>query len=196
MARLSLICPTIGRGTLSQLVDSVRSQMHPGDEFIIVGDGPQPGINAAGLNAMPGVRYVETPTRTGDFGCTPCDYGIEIATGDLVFFIGDDDVCPEGAFDAIHKGVESDPDVPHIFSMMHTGRKLGNSINCCYVSGQQIVVPRDMSKMPRMADCDPGQIAVSDWVFIDKVHRAWNMRTLFHQEIIAILYNQNNGRML
>lgn len=196
MARLSLICPTIGRSTLTRMIDSVLPQMQEGDELVIVGDGPQTNLNAAGMNAMPGVRYVETPTKTGDFGCTPCDYGIEIATGDFVFFIGDDDICPEGAFEAIHKGVEVGPPVPHIFSMMHTGRRLGNTVHVCQVSGQQVVVPRDMTKMPRMSDVEPGMIAVSDWVFIDKVHKAWGMHTVFHPEIIAILYNQNNGRML
>jgi len=194
--RLSLICPTIGRSTLGRMIESVLLQMHPGDELLIVGDGPQSNINPSELNDWPGVRYVETDVKFGDFGCTPCDLGINIATGDAVFFIGDDDECPPGAFDAIHKGFEANPTVPHVFSMMHTGVKLGGTVQCCAVSGQQIVVPRDMTKMPRMAECPMGSLHISDWIFIDKVHRAWNGQTIFHDEIIAILHNQNNGRMM
>ena len=191
--RLSLIIPTIGRSTLHRAVESAFSQMALGDEVIVVSDGVD--ISEERLPWLSGVCYLRLPTPTGDFGCTPCDEGIKIARGDAVFFLGDDDICAPGAFDAIRAAVEAAPDVPHLFSMTHTGRQLGGTLDCCAVSGQQIVVPRDLTKMPRMAEHTPGERAVSDWVFIIKVHLAWNQQTVFHPEIISILPHMNQGRM-
>jgi len=201
MSRLSLICPTIGRTSLGKVFDSVVPQLKRGDEFIIVGDGPLPDEATklilqyvTGLPRL--VRYVELPYRVGDFGCTPCDVGIKKASGDAVFFIGDDDTCVDGAFEIIRKAFDQQPNVPHLFAMYHTTRVLSNTLAGCNVSGQQIVIPRDMSRMPLMADVDPAQIAVSDWVFITKVHEAWDERTVFHDDLIAVLTGQNHGNFL
>lgn len=199
--RLSLICPTIGRSTLARLMDSVFPQMKPGDEFIVVGDGPQPAAfeiirNHVSHSGHGHLAYYETPTKTGDYGCTPADYGVTKAQGDAVFFIGDDDVLDPNAFAVIRAALEGAPNVPHLFAMMHTGRRLGNTLRCCAVSGQQIVIPRNMAWMPKMAEVPPHQMGVSDWVFIDKVHRAWGGQTVFHDEVIAHMERQNSGRML
>jgi hypothetical protein len=194
-AKLSLICPTIGRSTLDRLVQSVLPQMQDGDELIVVGDGPQPRAKAI-VDQYPQVIYDELPVRVGDFGCTPCDHGIAKATGDVVFFIGDDDICALGAFDAIRAAVDAAPDVPHVFAMMHTGRKLTMTIACCNVSGQQIVVPRDMTRMPKMGEFPPQHLPVSDWYFISRVHEAWAGRTMFHDVVIAVLEAMHQGGML
>jgi glycosyl transferase family 2 len=189
--RLTLICPTIGRSTLHGLLARVTSMMTENDEFIVVADGP---CGVAELCALfPQVRYIELPARVGDFGCTPCDVGIEAATGDYVFFTGDDDVPADNVFTVVRNGLAGS--LPHVFAMMHSGRILANSVACCAVSGQQIVVPRDMSRMPKMAEVQPGQWNISDWVFIDKVVRAWNFQVVFRNEIINTLHRQQNGAM-
>jgi len=118
-----------------------------------------------------------------------------MANGDHVFFIGDDDRIPPGALDSIRAGVSKAPDMPHLFAMQHTGRVLANSLVCGEVSGQQIVVPRDMAKMPKMTAFNPGELAVSDWRFIQNVEKAWG-KIVMHDDLIAILPRMNQGRML
>jgi glycosyltransferase involved in cell wall biosynthesis len=202
MTRLSLICPTIGRTTLLVLSETVIPELVYGvDEFIVVADGPIPEQAETLLKELatrhPGmVRFIQLETRVGDFGCTPCDVGIEAAKGDAVFFIGDDDRVVPGAFAAIRKAVDEFPNVPHLFSMQHQLGLLGNSLACCSVSSQQLVVPRDMSRMPKMSDVSKDDWPISDWVFIDKVHRAWDATTMFHPEVIAILEAQHHGAFL
>ena len=197
---IGLICPTIGRSTLKALYDSVIPQLSSRDYFIVIGDGPQPSAKELLPDLLyqnPGKHlwYEELPERVGDYGCTPCMRGIAMANTDLVFFIGDDDLLAEGAFEAIRKGAKEHPHVPLLFRMLHSGRVLGHTLECSSVSGQQIVVPNDKAKMPNMADCPPHQIRVSDWVFIQKVNEAWGNQTVFLDDIIAILPRQNDGRV-
>lgn len=190
--KLSLICPTFGRSTIGEVIKSVLPQLLEGDEFILVGDGPVPLARAV-AHLFPRITYMETPKRAADFGCTPCDYAVERATGDYVFFVGDDDVTTPDAFEAIRKGVMEAPGFPHLFAMMHTGRRLGNTVQLCQVSGQQIVIPRDMTRMPKMAAVHKDSLSVSDYVFIEKVVREWG-GVVYHNDIICILPKQNHGR--
>jgi len=196
---LSLIIPTIGRSTLPRVIADAVKQMHKGDSIVVVYDPvhKRPPWEIESEERAPGVAlwtYV-LPKPAGDFGCTACDFGIEKAYGDHVFFIGDDDRVPDGALDTIRAGVSTSPDLPHLFAMQHTGRILANSLVCGEVSGQQIVVPRDMKKMPKMADHRPGELAVSDWRFIQNVEAAWG-KIVMHSGIIAVLPRMNQGRMM
>ena len=64
LPRLSIIIPTIGRATLARTLATIAAQeLLPGDEVLVIGDGPQPEaermFQAAGL---PG-RYLDGPTR-------------------------------------------------------------------------------------------------------------------------------------
>jgi hypothetical protein len=160
--------------------------MLPGDEVIVVGDGPQPEARVISRQFTQ-VIYLETPEKIGDYGCTPCDLGIAQATGDAVFFIGDDDVCTKGAFDVIRRAVAADPDKPHAFGRRHGTRDFKPYLAISNISGQQIVVPRDMTKMPRMADVPMGEWNISDWSFIQRVHANWGQTTVLHNDVIAVL---------
>ena len=204
---ITLICPTIGRSSLSGLVESVAGEMKAGDQFIIASDGPfiTPPLFNLDLVAWPaasstwdrGIRITESAERKGDFGCTPIMEALRsgMVMGDVVGFIGDDDLLPIGAFEKIRTGVMKHPGVPIIFSMLHQGRLLSNSLEHAQVSGQQLVVPYDMTRMPDMADCPPHLMHSSDWVFIKKVHEAWGCQTAFEDAIICTLPRQNHGRM-
>lgn len=190
--KLSLICPTIGRPSLRELLIAVSPMLNTVNELIVVGDGPQDGVKEL-CAQFPAVRYHEVSSRAGDYGCTPCDEGIKIARGDYVFFTGDDDMPVENVFDILRKVLTHAPRVPHVFAMMHTGRKLSRSLECSHVSGQQIVIPRDMTRMPKMAAVDKKDWLVSDWVFIQKVKKAWNGMIIFRDEVINVLPKQRFG---
>lgn len=194
--RLSLLIPTIGRRTALEHIFRLRGIEDTEDEVIFIGDGPNPlsgTFRARSLESR--IRYFELPIKVGDYGCSACDYGIQQAQGDYIFFNGDDDITQPEAFDIIREGVKTDPTVPHLFAMEHTGRILKNSLECGQVSGQQIVIPRDMSKMPKMADFPPGQVGISDYYFIKHCEQAWG-KIICHNEVIATLPRMNQGRML
>jgi len=190
-ARLSLICPTINRSSFEALLKDVLVYIGEEDEFIVVGDGPCPDVRAQ-VEALDDARfqYHELPMRTNDWGCTPCDVGVFHARGDMVFFVGDDDLLASHAFETIRAKVAGLTDKVHIFSMKHTGGLLGHSIQFAKVSGQQIVAPR------------LGLPLMSDWPFVDHYRTDWSFitRTVdkfggahFHDEVICVLPQMNQG---
>lgn len=192
-SKLTLICPTIGRASLRDLVEHVVPMMGPLDEFIIVGDGPVEYARALAAG-WPQVTYFELPSRVGDFGCTPCDEAIARARGDYVFFTGDDDLPTDDVFNLVRSYIDSGPrGIPHIFAMTHTGRVLSRSIKVGTVSGQQLVVPRNLQKLPKMADVKKEDLLISDWVFINKVYLAWSGMVIFHDALINTLPKQRYG---
>lgn len=201
--RIALICPTLGRSSLPALLDSIDESITEQDTFFLVADGPEA---AARVDVVLGERgpvrggfhIIALPSRIGDYGCTPCDAGMEAAIDSgctHAFFIGDDDVLTPVAFTVVREAVTQTPGVPILFSMRHAGRVLSHDLTCTNVSGQQIVVPLDIERLPKMADFPPSELLVSDWAFIQNVDKVWGSQTVFRAEEIAILPQQNYGRI-
>lgn len=184
--RLSLICPTIGRESLRRTLESAVPQLKEGDEMIVVGDGPQPEAQKI-CKDFPQVQYMELFEKVGDYGCSPCDLGIAMATGDAVFFIGDDDQTAPGAFEVIRGYLSAEPSKPHAFGRKHGIWAFKPFLAISNISGQQLVVPLDRSKMPKMADVRKDLWETSDWEFISRVHDAWDRQTVLHNEPIAFM---------
>lgn len=91
----SVIVPTLGRPTLEHALRSALLECGPGDEVIVAGDGDPPGV--ADLCVDLGLAYL--PTRqTADLGCSQRAAALEVAVGDYVLFLGDDDQFVAGAF--------------------------------------------------------------------------------------------------
>lgn len=91
----TVIVPTLGRPTLEAALASAVYECGPGDEVIVAGDGDPDGV--ADLCAAMGVAYLPTP-MTRDLGCAQRAAALEIAVGDYVLFLGDDDQFVRGAF--------------------------------------------------------------------------------------------------
>lgn len=109
--RLTVITPTKGRDSLRDTLASIAPQLAPGDEHLVIGDGPQPG--AAALCGLFGARYYDGPL-CHTYGNAQRDYGISLATGDWLAFCDDDDTFTPGALDAI-RSIQVRK--PHIFRM-------------------------------------------------------------------------------
>jgi glycosyl transferase family 2 len=194
MTSITIIVPTFGRSTLSRVIRQIKEQMQPQDQFIVAWDGqPIMGGTREAIEGA-GVELVTLPERVGDYGCSPNDAATEQATGDFIWYLGDDDEYPPTSLDLIRLLCPAEPNAVHVFSMMHTGRKLGTSVEACTVSSQQIVVPR-MKDMPKWKDFPPGQELLSDWHWIDRCIRHVG-RYVYHDEVIAILDHQNYGKMV
>ncbi len=188
---LSLLCPTIGRGSLGALIVTVRDQLAPLDEFLVIGDGPQPdGAAIVAAAGHPKIRYLETPEFKGDWGATPLDFGTAHATGDYIMYIGDDDTLTPGAFGFVRKIVDCHDPHPYLFAMHYTDFTMKNSDLCCECSGQQFVVPNVTGRMARWAD-DGGE--ANDWTFMQKTKALWGGRVEFRDEVIATLIRRSRG---
>lgn len=194
---ISVLTPTFGRSTIIDAIESVFPQLLPGDEMIIIGDGEVPIARdvVVRLNRHGKLRYMETPTHTGDFGCTPWDYALARIQTDYVMFLGDDNKLTVRALAIVREGVQMAPKVPHLFAMMHTGRMLIDSRACGQCDNQQLVIPMGVHELPKMADHTPEQRLYSDWVFVDKVINQFGT-VMYHPDVIVVLEKQSFGAML
>jgi glycosyltransferase involved in cell wall biosynthesis len=152
--RFSLVIPTISRPTLVRCLLSLRGQdWQPGDEILLVGDGPQEAA-AAFWNQLdlPG-RYIETPTKLGHWGHGIRNWVNEqrLARGSHLLNLDDDDAYTPGAIAAIRAKVRQEPDAPHIFRMRDTTDgmlrwKVREAVHG-NVGTPMIVVPNDRAKL-------------------------------------------------
>lgn len=112
-ATLSVVIPTIGRASLADTLRSVAAQEGlPGDEVLLIGDGPQPRVREVaervGGETGSRVHYIEEgPTR--DWGGAQRNLGYQLARADYVLAIDDDDVFVPGAFALIRCRIAEHP---------------------------------------------------------------------------------------
>jgi glycosyltransferase involved in cell wall biosynthesis len=94
---IAVIIPTIGRDSLYRTLDALVLQLQPGDEVLVVADGPRPQARAI-VQSYPlaGWRYFET-AFTGHWGAEQRMVGIQEASADRLMFIDDDDAFAPGA---------------------------------------------------------------------------------------------------
>ena len=117
---ISFIIPSIGRDSLNRTLESLRDQLSPRDEAIVVFDG-RDGVahfidQIAGL--APKAQFIVLPNGpSGDFGGVCRNAGIRLATCDFLAFIDDDDVYDANAVETIRLALMSEPDRPHMFRM-------------------------------------------------------------------------------
>jgi glycosyltransferase involved in cell wall biosynthesis len=188
MPRLSIIIPTIGRILLKRALDSYLPTMLIDDEIVVVADGRQDIAREIvwEINDRR-IIYAETPP-IHDWGSSQVDLGIRIAHGDAIMLCGDDDYGQPDAMAVVHKAVDEDPLIVHVFRF--SGRE-------GYWSGfgdigisQQMVAPTWAARYIKHTD-SPGDMG--DVEFVNKIIAvAGNVK--FHNELIVV-YCQNRGKI-
>lgn len=145
---LSVIIPTVGRASLAEALSSCADA----DEIVVVADEANDAVSLPVLPPNAVLCFV----RGGDHGYTARTRGMEVATGDYLAFLDDDDVYTP---DAIRLFKEAACDVPVIFRMDHYRHgilwrepvlEFGN------VSTQMFVVPNVPDKLGVWAPHMPG----------------------------------------
>jgi len=186
MTKLCVITPTIGRKTLRRLLTSARLQ--EGDEWFVIGDGPQPGAERVckELAVLPYLRYVEGP-QTGDWGNSQRDLGMRLSLADYFIFADDDDVFNSGAINTIRQHAGQSPGKLFLFRIWHNGGVIWTSqeLSPGNVGGAMFVVPNDPRRLSHWAD---DMSYVSDMAFIENTLKFYKPTDLIWSgEIIQIM---------
>lgn len=176
---ISVITPTISRPTLLASVHSVIPQLKDGDEFFILGDGPQPVarmIVEGALKDYPKskaklVHFVETKGGKGNWGHYQRNVGMRLAArGNYFVFLDDDDVLVPDAFEKIKLRINQFPNCPLMFQMLYarTGTWVPapgvDYILMGNVSGSCFVCKNDHRKLGKW----PLDEYAGDYYFIEK----------------------------
>jgi glycosyltransferase involved in cell wall biosynthesis len=143
MPSVSVITPAIGRESLGVMLGHLVPQLAPGDEALVIGDGPQPvSARIASQQNSPYVRYWDHPP-VFNYGNPQRNAAIIEARGDYLLFVDDDDdVLPE-CLSTLKQVAAQHPGRPLMFKMKHLNRILWNSpsVGLGNVSGQMFVTP-------------------------------------------------------
>jgi glycosyltransferase involved in cell wall biosynthesis len=199
---LSLIIPTIGRGTLLRTLHSVLPQLLRGDEILVIGDGPQSTVRMLIEQAhlthdlahcpMCGgefeLRYFETE-RTNTWGSDQRQFGMAVATGDYLAFLDDDDTWAVDARQQIAAATESVGErlygpKPHIFQMRYAnGAVLWTvpALREANIGTPMLVVPRELERLGRWSsryECDFD--FARSWGWLDE-------EIVWHESVIALI---------
>lgn len=93
MPRVSVIIPAYNwSAALEIAIQSVRAQQYANLELLVIGDGcTDDSADVAGSTGDPRISWHNLPARTGS-QAGPNNHGNAIATGDLIAYLGQDDV--------------------------------------------------------------------------------------------------------
>ncbi len=189
---LTIVVPTIGRDSLENTLDSIKSQMHQFDQVFVVADGKFP--HSRKLVSTYGVQfgYFDLPAGPhNDWGARARNYGLSMAKKAYVCFMDDDDEYLPGAFQAIRAAIHEFPGNPFMFRMLHGGQIIwkNKEIEIGNVSSQMIVVPNDQGRLGRFTDRYEGDFdfirSTADLYFPDHNPFVWR------EDLIAVLFKAN-----
>lgn len=188
---LSIVVPTPDGGNLPALAESLRKQLYPEDEVIVVGDtfhGPLDSVREW-VEQQPQWRYVEHDAGRAAWGHPQINYGVTQARGDYILFQDDDDVYAGGAIANVHRAVRHlDPPRPLLFKF-RAGRFGGRTfwvergrVEVGMIGGHCIVVPNVPEKIGKWTDRYEG-----DFDFIEETLRLWEpLAPVWRQEVIVL----------
>lgn len=176
---LTIIVPTQGRPTLERTLDSVREQLLPGDEVIVVVDTHgMPLDNLWLINgrvALYGPQFWITSHDDGlhNYGHAQINVGMACAHGDYLSFTDDDDVYTADALALMRAAATDCPGRPLLFRFRsHLGGTVfwlqpGLVEQAC-IGGHCCVFPNDPAHLGKWGDHYEG-----DFTFLRDSLASW-----------------------
>ena len=174
--------------------------MGPHDQHIVIGDGPQP--DAASWMPARDERfnyYEHGPTH--DFGNSQRDFAIQMARGDFLMFIDDDDAIIPGVLASdIRPALARAPHDCHVFRMR--GHPCRRSLMLGDLGGSMLICPNVPSKLgrwtlghiastqptPAMAKLERDMYNyIRDYTFIRATLSCYDFRPIFHDTEMYIV---------
>lgn len=192
---ISVIVPTLGRQSLVGLIDAILRQLSDLDELILVADGDEALARTKEclelqMRSHSRTRVVSHTDPLSQYGNAQRNHGMSIATGDLLWFVDDDDIVLAGAVSAIREGIH-DGNAPMMFRIRHCGRTIWErqEIAPSNTSGQQLVVPNkpDTPRFPVPAE-NPEE---SDQEWIRAVNEKWPVQ--WNESVIYEIRSHSKG---
>lgn len=154
---ISIIIPTQGRPTLERTLVSVRGQLLPGDEIVLVVDAFEMPtetlreiVGRAGGDEQ--IRVIAHNAERHSHGHDQINVGMEMATGDYLSFQDDDDVYADGALAHMREAATAHPGRPLLFRFRsHLGGTVfwlqpGLVQQAC-IGGHCLVTPNDPARL-------------------------------------------------
>lgn len=196
--RISVIIPTLGRTSLRMALESLKRQLLGGDEVLVVGDGPQPGARKIAKKFGESFRYEETEP-TNCWGHAQRNLGMELAKGDYLAFLDDDDLSFFGALASMREEIGQHSQKLLIFRMKHTGAVLWKDpeLRLNNISSQMYCFP---NRPDRLAQWGPNRETPSlkggDFCFARDTACLWPSESvIFCHAIVAILDKHRDGQV-
>ena len=171
---IALITPTLGRETLERTLESGLSQLAAEDEWLIVGDGPQPHARqVVAERADERIRYWEHADAASSYGNAHRNCAMGAAQADYFLFVDDDDVLLDGALDAVRREAASGK--PLMFRMDYGPKNCllwrERIVREANVGGAMFVIPNRSGLFAEWAEtARPG---MSDFQFITRTLDLW-----------------------
>lgn len=170
---VTVVTPTWGRHDLllGRCVPSVHGQSYRELEHVVVSDGPDAGL-AMSLSEWPRVRYHELPDHdpVRHWGGPARRRGIEVARGQLIAYIDDDDAWRPDHVAVLVAALSAEPGAGFAFSrmMMHTtgGQlvRIGDGrLSHGRIATSMIVHRRELLDIATWGEPNPHE----DWLLVD-----------------------------
>lgn len=187
---LTIIVPTIGRGSLKFTLDSIAKEIGMFDQVFIVGDGIYPMAKAIVDGYGMQYAYFELPDGPHqDWGARARNFAIPISKKGYIAFMDDDDCYLPSAFASIRIAIQEHPGKPLIFKMLHGNRLIWErqTFEIGNVSSQMVVLPNRPDKIGRFSERYEG-----DFDFIKGTADLYGDEPfVWRHEIISILIKAN-----
>lgn len=199
---LCIITPTIGRPTLARTLAS--AQIGPGDEWIVIGDGPQPEARKMARQAWGWrfyesveLKYLDYHKPLGNYGNPLRDAAMQLSDKDYFIFLDDDDILAPNAMRIIKKELKQHYPKPIMFRMINAnGRTIWREpiVTVGNVGGSMFCPRNDPDHLVKWADDDTYQ---SDFLFIEGCLKTygenWRQALVWSGDAIIICKPGNNG---
>lgn len=186
---ISIVIPTIGRPGLPSLIESIKRQMNPDDELIVVADGQEARSR---VSEAPGVIYATHSHPQSELGHAQRNHGRTIAKGDLIWYVDDDDSVASDALSSIRREMRGIRQ-PTIFRMKHLGQVIWSDreTRTGNVSGQMLVIP-NLESIPLWAvPCEDAPRGDAEW--IRRVEQSTGLR--WSDDVIYEISGHSQGKL-
>ena len=117
---VSVITPTWQRRDwlLNRCIPSVQAQDWPAVEHVVVSDGPDPELAAAIIGQVEEFDQLPDHDPAAKFGTRPRLRGLELATGDYIAYLDDDDAYRPHHCTVLAGALTARPDAAFAYSLM------------------------------------------------------------------------------
>lgn len=172
---VSVITPTWHRHDLllGRCIPSVQAQVYPHIEHVIVSDGQDPELaeKITGLHGAIRFDQLDNDRRGGEWGVVPRLRGLELAEGDLIAYLDDDDAYRKDHVVTLVEALEEHPEAGFAYTQMASHPAFGDTaiiggpeVRPCAIGTPMIMHRKELLQIATWGPPD----SMEDWRLVDK----------------------------